>query len=168
MTQAKIRIWVPRMLRVCMIGIAGCHQTHVYTPAELGCGAGAYAGQPAVHRAAQWPDPSLALNQRAGLFVGATDVASGRAAVPLNIWISQGADTVKLRTTGRGEVEVSTLVAGPAEVRSWFFNFAPTRDSITLRGGFRDSVVLRLGRTGQECDIAPDSDRRTRRRQTGS
>ena len=147
--------------------IVGCHRGRAYTSQELGCGEGAYPGQPVHWRAAQWPDPTLGRTQHAGLHVDATDAATGRAAVPLNIWIIHGTDTVKTRTSADGAAEFSALPAGPAEVRAWFFNFASTRDSIVLRGGFRDSVLLRLGRTGQECYIVPETGRRTRQRQPG-
>ena len=155
------------VLLAIMVGSVSCHRGRVYTSEELGCGAGAYPGQPIHWRAAQWPDPTLGRTQHAGLYVGATDAATGRAAVPLNIWIIHGTDTVKTRTSAEGAAEFSALPAGPAEVRAWFFNFASTRDSIVLRGGFRDSVLLRLGRTGQECYIVPETGRRTRQRQPG-
>ena len=155
------------VLLAMLTGSVSCHRGRGYASPEPGCGAGAYSGAPVQRRVAQWPDPSLDRTQSAGLYVGATDAATGRAAVPLNIWIIVGADTVKARTRADGAAEFSRLPVGPAEVRAWFFNFASTRDSIVLRSGFRDSVVLRLGRTGQECLIVPDTARRAHRRQPG-
>ena len=155
------------VLLATLTGSVSCHRGRGYASPEPGCGAGAYSGAPVQRRVAQWPDPSLDRTQSAGLYVGATDAATGRAAVPLNIWIIHGTDTVKTRASADGAAEFSALPAGPAEVRAWFFNFASTRDSIVLRGGFRDTVLLRLGRTGQECYIVPDTGRRTRQRQPG-
>ena len=155
-----------RVLFAGAIGIASCHQTQTYTSEELGCGAGAYAGQPAQYRLAQWPEPLLGFAQHAALHVAASDVATDRAAVPLNLWIIQGSDTLKSRTSPQGTSEFSTLVDGPAEVRAWFFNYVPTSDTIRVRTGYRDSLQLRLGRTGQECYIVPDSGRRAVRRPT--
>ena len=161
-----MRIVVSRLLFMC-VAIGGCHHTHLSTREEVGCGVGAYPGQPVQRRAARWPEPMLGIEQHAALHVEATDVATGRAAVPLNIWMIQATDTLKARTNAQGAAEFSTLTAGPAEVHAWFFNYVSTSDSITVRTGFRDSVKLRLGRTGNECLIVPDTGRRARRRPTG-
>jgi hypothetical protein len=74
-----------RLLFVCVIGISivGCHRTRLYTLEEVGCGAGAYAGQPVQRRAARWPELMLGVTQHAALHEAATDVATGRAAVIL-------------------------------------------------------------------------------------
>lgn len=119
------------------------------------------------HLAARWPEATLGLGQRAALHVGATDAATGQPAVPLNVWIVQGSDTLKARTDKQGTAEFSGLTEGPASVIAWFFNFVSTRDAIVLRSGFRDSVQLQLGRSGNECYIVPDTGRHARRRPTG-
>ena len=156
----NVRHIVSRALFVGVIGVGGCRATHVYTLEETGCGVGAYPGYPVQRRAARWPEPTLGLAQQAGLHVEATDAATGRPAFPLNIWIIQGTDTLKARTNPHGAAEFSALTDGPTEVRAWQFNYVPTRDSVVLRTGFRDSVLLRLGRAGNECYIVPDTGRR--------
>lgn len=163
----RVRNVVSRVLIVGVIGVDGCRAPHLYTLEELGCGAGAYPGHPVQRGAALWPEPMLGLAQHAALHVEATDAATGRPAVPLNVWIIQGADTLKARTNPQGAAEFSALADGPVEVRAWFFNFVSTRDSVMLRTGFRDSVLLRLGRSGNECYFVPDTGRRARRRPTG-
>lgn len=155
---------VSRAMFVFVFCVFGCHRPRVSTRAESGCGAGAYPGQPAQRRAALWPDPLLGVARHAALHVTATDAATGEPATPLNIWIIRGTDTLKARTNPQGAAEFTGLSAGPAEVLTWFFNFAQTRDSVLMRTGFRDSVVLRLGRTGNECLIVPDSGRRAQQR----
>ena len=132
----SVRHVASRVLFVGVIGIGGCRATHIYTLEELGSvpvrfrpsGAaprGAVAGADVGHCTA------------AGLHVEATDAATGRAAFPLNVWIIQGADTLKARTNPRGAAEFSMLLEGPAEVRAWQFNYVPTRDSVMLRMGLR-------------------------------
>jgi hypothetical protein len=82
---ARVAAATARVLFVCVIGIsiAGCHRTHLFTLEELGCGAGAYPGQPAQRRVARWTELMLGVTQHAALHVGATDVATGHAAVIL-------------------------------------------------------------------------------------
>ncbi len=166
-SRVRVRIVVWRVLVVGVIAVGGCRATRVYTPRELGCGAGAYPGHPLQRGAARWPEPLLGIAQHAALHIGATDAAGGRPAAPLNVWIIQGADTLKARANAQGVAEFSALADGPAEVRAWFFNFVSTRDSVVLRTGFRDSMRLRLGRAGNECYIVPDTGRHARRRLTG-
>ena len=156
-----------RLSLLCALGVSGCQRPHIYTLAELGCGAGAYPGRPLGGGAARWPEPLLGIAQRSALHVDAHDAGTGRPAVPLNVWILQGVDTLKARTNAQGVVEFASLADGPTEVRAWFFNFVSTRDSLVLRAGFRDSVRLQLGRSGNECYIVPDTGRHTRRRPTG-
>ncbi len=161
-----MRTVLSRMLCVCVIAIGGCHRAHVYTGEESGCGVGAYPGQRVQRGVARWPEPMLGVAQRAALHVGATDVATGRAAAPLNVWIIQGTDTLKASANAQGVAEFAGLTEGTAEVYAWFFDFVSTRGTVTVRTGFRDSVMLRLGRSGNECLIVPDTGRRARRRPT--
>ena len=156
-----------KLMLAGVVGIAGCRRPHIYTLAELGCGAGAYPGSPVQRGAAGWPEPLLGIAQHAGLHVQATDAATGRAATQLNVWLRQGTQTHKARTNAQGVAEFSALDAGPAVVHAFLFNFEPINDSVWLRAGFRDSLRLQLGRAGNECYIVPDTGRQARRRPTG-
>lgn len=60
-----------------------------------------------------------------------------------------------IATDASGCASFDTLVWGAQQLRVMVIGYRPARDSEMLRGGYTDTLGLRLGSPGRECYFGP-------------
>ena len=147
--------------------LGGCFASRAPAPSRdnSGCFQGAYSSAASAVHLALRADPVLVATQRAGLHVAAFDAGpSKRALNTVLVWIGADEESRPRRTRPDGWLTVVQLLPGITEVRTRVFGFEPSKDSVRLRAGYIDTLVLRRGYVGNECLIVPDTQRGARTR----